>query len=122
MRWRCCAGRRPPLRSRNRLQHFDLASIFDRAREKQDGNNQVNIISSTADRQAAAAFAQAKALRPTIVGATLQQISVDPEVLHMLFDVLEMERLIENKGEITLIPAKTGELLPQLLVSSPIKL
>ncbi len=88
---------------------------------KQDGNNQVNIISSTADRQAAAAFAQAKALRPTIVGATLQQISQDPEVLHTLFDVLEMERLIENKGEITLIPAKTGELLPQLLATSASK-
>ena len=88
---------------------------------KQDGTNQVNIISSTADRQAATAFAQAKALRPTIVGAALQEISKDPEILRVLFDVLEIERLIENKGEVTLIPANSGDLLPQLLVSSAVK-
>ena len=88
---------------------------------KQDGTNQVNIISSTADRQAATAFAQAKALRPTIVGAALQEISKDQEILRVLFDVLEIERLIENKGEVTLIPANSGDLLPQLLVSSAVK-
>ena len=47
---------------------------------KQDGANQVSIITSTAERQAAVEFARAQAMRPMIVGAALQTISADPEV------------------------------------------
>src|SRR5262249_8977428 len=47
---------------------------------RQDGANQVSIITSTADRQAAIEFAKAAALRPSIVGAALQRITRDPEV------------------------------------------
>ena len=47
---------------------------------KQDGANQVSIITSTAERQAAIEFAKAAAIRPQIVGAALQQISQDPEI------------------------------------------
>ena len=92
----------------NRLRQV-TASIL------QDGANQVRIISSTADRQAAVEFAKAKALRPTIVGAALQEISKDPAVLQAMFDALEMEKLIENTGNVTLIPKQSGELLKQLL-------
>ncbi len=38
---------------------------------KQEGANQVNIITSTAEREAAVEFAKAAAIRPEIVGATL---------------------------------------------------
>ena len=41
---------------------------------KQDGANQVSIITSTAQRQAAIAFAQAAAMRPEIVGSALEKI------------------------------------------------
>ncbi len=44
---------------------------------KQDGANQVSIITSTAERQAAVEFAKAAAIRPQIVGEALQQISED---------------------------------------------
>src|SRR6185295_7755152 len=42
---------------------------------KQDGANQVNIISSTAEREAAVEFAKAQAIRPQIVGTALHEIA-----------------------------------------------
>ncbi len=74
---------------------------------KQDGENQVNIITSTAQRQAAVAFAEAAALRPKIVGLALKQISSQPDILEAMFEVLETNRMIESKGEISMIPEDT---------------
>ena len=42
---------------------------------RQDGANQVSIITSTAERTAAVEFAKAAAMRPQIVGAALNRIS-----------------------------------------------
>jgi regulator of protease activity HflC (stomatin/prohibitin superfamily) len=81
---------------------------------KQDGANQVNIITSTAERQAAVEFAKAAAMRPRIVGAALREISEDPEVSHALFDVLEVQNLIKGEAEIVLLPGQPG-LMGQLL-------
>jgi len=83
---------------------------------KQDGANQVSIITSTADRQAAVEFARAQAMRPLIVGEALQEISSDPEVMQAMFEILENERLTGGEAKITLIPPKS-EILPQLLAS-----
>ena len=83
---------------------------------KQDGANQVSIITSTADRQAAVEFARAQAMRPQIVGEALQEISSDPEVLRVMFEILENQRLVDGQAKITLIPEK-HELLSQLLAS-----
>ncbi|BDU71350.1 SPFH domain-containing protein [Mesoterricola silvestris] len=85
---------------------------------KQDGTNQVNIITSTAERQAAVEFAKAGAVRPEIVGAALEEISRDPAVSEALFDVLETQKMLAGKGAITLIPAR-GALLPDLLAAAP---
>src|SRR4028119_1455581 len=85
---------------------------------KQDGANQVSIITSTADRQAAVAFAKAQAMRPLIVGAALQKIAQDPEVSNAMFEILENQQLLEGETQITLIPEKK-ELLAQLLASTP---
>ncbi len=80
---------------------------------KQDGANQVSIITSTAERQAAIEFAKAAAMRPRIVGAGLQQISSDGQVFRALFDILEAQKILEGEADITLVP--TGnELLKQL--------
>ncbi len=84
----------------------------------QDGANQVNIITSTAERQAAVEFAQANAMRPLIVGGALQKIGQDAEVSNAMFEVLEMERLLDSKARITLVP-KGQELLTQLLAAQP---
>jgi regulator of protease activity HflC (stomatin/prohibitin superfamily) len=83
----------------------------------QDGANQVSIITSTADRQAAVAFAEAQAIRPQIVGAALHKISEDPDVVSAMFEILENQRLLSGNARITLIPEKS-ELLTQFLASS----
>lgn len=83
---------------------------------KQDGANQVSIITSTAERQAAVEFAKAAAMRPRIVGEALQKISADPEILKAMFDLLEMQSIVEGEARVTFVPEKS-ELLSQLLVA-----
>ena len=58
---------------------------------KQDGANQVSIITSTADRQASIEFAKAAAMRPRIVGEALQLIGQDDEVQLAMFNILEAQ-------------------------------
>ena len=86
---------------------------------KQDGANQVSIITSTADRQAAVEFAKASAMRPHIVGAALDQISQDAEVASALFAVLETQKILHSEGRVTLMPA-SSPLLAQLLAAQAI--
>ena len=83
---------------------------------KQDGANQVSIIASTAERQAAIEFGKAQAMRPQIVGEALKQIAADPEVLQALFEVLEGERVRTGHSKIILIPDQTS-LLAQLIAA-----
>lgn len=80
---------------------------------KQDGANEVNIITSTAERAAAIEFAKAAALRPMIVGQALQQITADPEVAAALFKILETERLLKSNVAIVTIPPGS-DILAQL--------
>lgn len=83
---------------------------------RQDGANQVSIITSTADRSAAIEFARATATRPEIVGKALHDIGKDPEVAAAMFDMLEIQRLVDGPAKITMLPANgdTGELVAQL--------
>ncbi|HTR40861.1 MAG TPA: SPFH domain-containing protein [Pseudomonadales bacterium] len=83
---------------------------------KQDGSNQVNIITSTAEQRASIEFAKAAAMRPQIVGAALQQISQDPQISDALFQTLETQNIIEGQADITLIP-KDSKLLGELVAS-----
>ncbi len=98
------------------------AKVVNRLRQvtsaiKQDGANQVNIITSTAERQAAIEFAKAAALRPRIIGAALQTIlSEDKEVADAMFEILETQKLLEGKAKLTLVPPKS-ELLTQFLTA-----
>jgi regulator of protease activity HflC (stomatin/prohibitin superfamily) len=95
------------------------AKVVNRLRQvtsaiKQDGTNQVNIISSTAEQRAAVEFAKAAAMRPLIVGEALKLISQDEEISEALFKVLETQNIIDGQAAITLIPQKSallGELL-----------
>ena len=87
---------------------------------KQDGVNQVSIITSTAEREAAIKFAKANAMRPKIVGEALKSISADPDVAKAVFDVLEVERLLEGKAAITMLPAQS-DLLAQLTAVEGVK-
>jgi regulator of protease activity HflC (stomatin/prohibitin superfamily) len=80
---------------------------------KQDGANQVSIITSTADRQAAIEFAKAAAMRPRIVGAGLQEIARDPDISRSMFEILEAQKLLDGEAEITLVP-KGNDLIRDL--------
>lgn len=85
---------------------------------KQDGANQVSIITSTAERQAAIEFAKAGAMRPRIVGAGLQEIARDPDIAQAMFDILEAQQLLDGQTDITLVP-KGNDLLKQLAALEP---
>lgn len=101
------------------------AKVVNRLRQvtsaiKQDGANQVNIITSTAERQAAIEFAKAGAIRPRIVGQALQAITADGEVANAVFEILETQKILEGKGQLTLVPPKS-DILNQLLTSQRAK-
>jgi hypothetical protein len=85
---------------------------------EQDGTNQVNIISSKAEQEASIEFAKAAAVRPQIVGSTLQKISEDPEVLETLFQILECQRVLTGQSNLTLLPdGNDYKLMTSLLAS-----
>jgi regulator of protease activity HflC (stomatin/prohibitin superfamily) len=112
--------RKVHFRDRGMIQQIE-EKVVNRLRQvtsaiKQDGANQVSIITSTAERQAAVEFARAQAMRPMIVGAALQTISDDPEVADAMFEILETQRLLDSQAQITLLPEKR-ELLGELLAA-----
>jgi regulator of protease activity HflC (stomatin/prohibitin superfamily) len=84
---------------------------------KQDGANQVSIITSTAERQAAIELGKAGAMRPLIVGKALNEISKDPEIEAALFEILETQRIVEGAARVTLVP-QNSEMLANLLAAS----
>ncbi|NTV62364.1 MAG: SPFH/Band 7/PHB domain protein [Oscillochloris sp.] len=99
------------------------AKVVNRLRQvtsaiKQDGANQVSIITSTAERQAAIEFAKALAIRPQILGQALNTIGADKEVSDTLFSILEMQNITESGAKVTFIPGGK-DLLPELLAASP---
>ena len=86
---------------------------------RQDGANQVSIITSSAEREAAIEFAKAATMRPHIVGQALDEISREPEVAAALFEVLETQRTLDSRAALTMLPGgASGELIAALLTAS----
>ena len=88
--------RKVQFRDANMIQQIE-EKVVNRLRQvtsaiRQDGTNQVNLITSTAERQAAVAFAKAAAMRPYIVGEALNTIAQDPEVAQMMFEIWKTKR------------------------------
>jgi hypothetical protein len=114
--------RKVHFRDRNMIEQIEQ-KVVNRLRQvtsaiNQAGANQVDIITSAADREAAKEFARAQAMRPQIVGDALTKIAEDPRTLATLFEILETEKLIQSKAEITLIPeGADGKLLGQLMAA-----
>ncbi len=114
--------RKVHFRDTNMIQQIE-EKVVNRLRQvtsaiRQDGTNQVNLITSTADRQAAVEFAKAAAMRPFIVGTALNTIAQDPEVAEVMFEILENQRMLEGKVNVTLIPPDLrGDGLTQFLTA-----
>ena len=87
---------------------------------KQDGVNQVSIITSTAERQAAIAFGKAAAVRPAIVGQAMTEISGDADVADGMFELLETQRTVAGGADLTLVRAPGHALVPDLLAAEPV--
>jgi hypothetical protein len=83
---------------------------------QQDGANQVSLIRSGAERQAAIEFAKAAALRPRIVGAALREIASDPEVAAAMFEILETQQLLEGGTQLTVVPPGAAAIAALLAV------
>jgi len=83
---------------------------------KQDGDNQVHVITNTAQRSASIEFAKAGVIRPKIIGQALSEMAQDPEVNQALFEILETQKILDNPGELILIPANSG-MIAQLISS-----
>ncbi len=85
---------------------------------RQAGENQVNVIQSTAEREAAIEFARAAAVRPQFVGEAFAEIAKDGDIVDALLRVLEVSKLLESDGEITLIPGGQSATLLRDLVAA----
>lgn len=114
--------RKVHFRDRGMIQQIE-EKVVNRLRQvtsaiMQDGENQVSIITSAAEREAAIALAQASALRPKIVGEALNDIARDPEIRDQIFEILAVEKLLESNARITLMPGDAdSELMAQLTVA-----
>jgi regulator of protease activity HflC (stomatin/prohibitin superfamily) len=85
---------------------------------RQAGANQVSVITSSAERQAAVEFARAAAIRPATLRRVLSEIATTPEVNQALFEILETQRIIASDAKLSLVPAGDG-LLTTMLASRP---
>ncbi len=72
---------------------------------KQTGANQVSVITSSAEREAAIEFAKAAAIRPLTLGQAFQEIAQEPAVAQALFDTLEAQRIAAGAARLTLLPS-----------------
>ncbi|NJP07209.1 MAG: SPFH/Band 7/PHB domain protein [Chloroflexaceae bacterium] len=116
--------RKVHFRDRQMIKQIE-SKVVNRLRQvtsaiKQDGDNRVSLITSTAERQAAIEFARADAMRPSIVGKALREIAKDRDVAQALFDILEIEQLCKGEAKMTLLPNQAPpDLLTSLLTAMP---
>ncbi len=86
---------------------------------RQDGANQVSILRSTAERQAAIEFGKASAIRPAIVGKAMADICSDAEVAQTMFEILETQRIVDGEANLTLLRMPAHGLLADMLTAEP---
>jgi regulator of protease activity HflC (stomatin/prohibitin superfamily) len=72
---------------------------------RQAGANQVSVITSSAEREAAVEFARAAAIRPATLRRALADVATVPEVNHALFEILETQRMLASGARLNLLAA-----------------
>jgi regulator of protease activity HflC (stomatin/prohibitin superfamily) len=110
--------RKVHFRDENMIREIE-GKVVNRLRQvtasiKQDGDNQVHVITNTAQRTASIEFGRAGAVRPQIVGQALSELAQDTEVNEALFEILETQKILDNPGELVLIP-RGGAMLSDLI-------
>ncbi len=110
--------RKVHFRDENMIKEIE-SKVVNRLRQvtasiRQDGDNQVHVITNTAQRTASTEFGKAGAIRPQIVGQALSEIAKDADVSKALFEILETQKILDNPGELVLLPEK-GTLLSDLV-------
>lgn len=66
---------------------------------KQAGDNEVALIHSSADMQAAQRIGESQAVRPMVVGRALAEIQRNPEVAEALFQLLDLQATLRSPGK-----------------------
>src|SRR5580698_2642291 len=85
---------------------------------KQAGANQVSVITSSAEREAAIEFAKAAVIRPQTLRQVFQEIASVPAVGEALFQILETQRMMASSARLMLLPAGPhGRVLSTLLAA-----
>ncbi len=85
---------------------------------RQAGANQVSVIKSSAEREAAVELAKAAVIRPATMRAAFAEIASEPEVCGALFEILETQRILANPGKLVLLPGgPKGEWIASLMAS-----
>src|ERR1700736_1840993 len=85
---------------------------------KQAGANQVSVITSSAEREAAVELAKAAVIRPATLRQVFQEIASVPAVGEALFQILETQRIIASGARLMLLPAGPhGRVLSTLLAA-----
>jgi regulator of protease activity HflC (stomatin/prohibitin superfamily) len=85
---------------------------------RQAGANQVSVIRSSAEREAAVEFARAAVIRPATLRRVFQEVGTVPEVSEALFQILETQRLLAGTGKLVLLPGGGhGRMLANLMAS-----
>lgn len=78
---------------------------------KQAGDNEVALIHSSADMQAAQRLGEAQAVRPMVIGKALAEIRRNPEVAEALFKLLDVQSTLRSPGKIIVSPPGGGSML-----------
>jgi regulator of protease activity HflC (stomatin/prohibitin superfamily) len=76
---------------------------------RQAGANQVEVIKSAAEKEAASEFARAETMRPQYVGSVMDEIARDSELLDAILEILRIERIVKSNSKLTLIPCGRNE-------------
>ena len=80
---------------------------------RQNGDNQVALIHSDADKRASEKLGQAQAVRPQVVGAALAEVRRNPAVADALFKLLDIKATLKSPGKVIISPQGSMGLLLQ---------
>jgi hypothetical protein len=72
---------------------------------RQAGANQVSVITSSAEREAAVELAKAAVIRPMTLREVFQDVASVPAVSEALFQILETQRIMNSSSRLMLLPS-----------------